>query len=447
MTVYRLSIQNKASQIGYSEQTYCSLVGGYTIFLLRGAGMHKKRLLLITACGITVALLHACSISAVQEKLLKPSTAQLPTPHTQTFAKYVKEYTDYIRTARIPLNAQQATQEVLFNAPFELSQKKDCADGKKRGILLGHGLNDSAYQMRALAQVFAANCFLVRVLTLDGHGTRPGDILKVGKENWFKQFAFGIQSFANEVDLLYLGGFSTSANIATYFALRDDAIAGLALFSPAFMPNIYYPKTLAALSLFRTWLVTGEPADYVKYPSFSTHSFLLYYNTVEQLQEAFAGNATFKKPVFIAISSADSVVDVTYVRNVFDKRFTHPASTMHLYTKLPVGARAQRISEKVHAFQSFLPQQQIIEISHLSLANDATEPHYGKNGDYVFCSTSIYERSRERCQSAQKSEIWFGDWEVHERANMPEDTIFARLTYNPYFKEMAQTAVRTLLAD
>ncbi len=142
---------------------------------------------------------------------------------------------DTLREAHARLGTTEPEKVIEGNMPFAL--KPRVADGTSkpylRGILLTHGLTDSPYFMRHLANYFAGQGFLVLAILLPGHGTQPGDLLDVEWREWAKAVAYGTECVAREVDEVYLGGLSTGATLSLYQSLKDTRVRGLFLFSPA----------------------------------------------------------------------------------------------------------------------------------------------------------------------------------------------------------------------
>ncbi len=107
------------------------------------------------------------------------------------FADYVALTRDMLRAAHARLGTTELETVVAGNMPFAL--KPRVADGiskpYRRGILLTHGLTDSPYFMRHLANFFAEQGFLVLAILLPGHGTQPGDLLDVDWREWAKAVA------------------------------------------------------------------------------------------------------------------------------------------------------------------------------------------------------------------------------------------------------------------
>jgi pimeloyl-ACP methyl ester carboxylesterase len=100
-----------------------------------------------------------------------------------------------------------------LNASFEMFPKRDSLAG---GVLLVHGLSDSPYHMRAVAEVFSAQGYYVLGLRLPGHGTVPGALVNVEWKDWYNAVDFGTRKVlekikANSEAKFIAGGFSTGA--------------------------------------------------------------------------------------------------------------------------------------------------------------------------------------------------------------------------------------------
>jgi hypothetical protein len=67
-----------------------------------------------------------------------------------------------------------------YNRSYELVPKE-----VRGAVLLVHGLSDSPYSMRSLAELFLERGFYVLVLRLPGHGTVPAGFLDVRWEDWY----------------------------------------------------------------------------------------------------------------------------------------------------------------------------------------------------------------------------------------------------------------------
>jgi hypothetical protein len=67
-----------------------------------------------------------------------------------------------------------------YNRSFEL-----VPDTIRGAVLLVHGLSDSPYSMRAVAETFRDQGFYVLALRLPGHGTIPSGLLHVRWQDWY----------------------------------------------------------------------------------------------------------------------------------------------------------------------------------------------------------------------------------------------------------------------
>src|ERR1041385_4116649 len=94
----------------------------------------------------------------------------------QDYARSVSLWQGYI-ASKAPLVKNEG------NLPFLLTHGRRTA----RAILLVHGLTDSPYYVRALADVFYAAGYNVAAVLLPGHGTKPEDLLSVRLAQWRRE--------------------------------------------------------------------------------------------------------------------------------------------------------------------------------------------------------------------------------------------------------------------
>ena len=161
-------------------------------------------------------------------------TATSP-PFDQYVTATTQKLEEALQKARPELSAADRKRLVQMRAPFEWppdpseggADPRSCpaapAPGSRSGILLIHGLTDTPFLMRDVGRHFRERqCFRVRAILLPGHGTVPGDLLEVSYRDWIAAARYGIDSFAGEVDHLYIAGFSTGGTLAVYHALARD---------------------------------------------------------------------------------------------------------------------------------------------------------------------------------------------------------------------------------
>ncbi len=121
-------------------------------------------------------------------------------------------------------------------APFRTFPNQECHPGTPRGIaILIHGLFDTAFAMRDLANSLSRLCFESRVLLLPGHGTRPADLMVVDHKDWLAHVEAAVAQARRESERVVLAGFSLGAALALAVAAESpekvDAVIGL---SPAY---------------------------------------------------------------------------------------------------------------------------------------------------------------------------------------------------------------------
>jgi alpha-beta hydrolase superfamily lysophospholipase len=102
------------------------------------------------------------------------------------------------------------------------------------GALLIHGLTDSPYSMRALADELNGAGFYTLSLRMQGHGTVPGGLTTAVWEDWSAAVQMGARHVRDQVGAnrpLVLVGYSNGGALVTKYAL--DALEDASLPSPA----------------------------------------------------------------------------------------------------------------------------------------------------------------------------------------------------------------------
>lgn len=396
-----------------------------------------------------IFLITGCSFGPETERFKK---IHVPASEPQSyswekgeFRDYVHETRNYVRKERVFFNPQNIKLEVDANSPFEIKPDPNfCgkAERGKKGVLLIHGLGDSPFSMRDLAESYSRSCYLVRTILLNGHGTKPADSLNATAEDWYRTARFALETLKRDVQEVYVGGFSTGANISTTLAFQDPSIKGLVLYSPAYSLSGEYETLVSMAGWFTDWLLKSSLEDYTKYTSSSVNSVLQFYVTSKNVRQSLEKGKKLKIPVFIALSENDTAVNVDYIRQTFYNHFIHPGNQM-IYFKQNGEGMCDPLDQRIICYNSYLPEQKIAAFSHMALPIKPENFHYGKNGDYRNCqvSPSLFqpEKDFEICRKAMKSEIWYSPWGFEE-----EGKIFSRLTYNPYFDVMMKYSLETL---
>ena len=354
-----------------------------------------------------------------------------------TFADYVALSRDMLRKAHSALGADNLEKIVNGNAPFELKPPAGFQSGQKkiyrRGVLLTHGLSDSPYFMRHLAEFFQQNGFRVMAILLPGHGTQPGDLLDIKWQEWARAVAYGADRLAEEADEIYLAGYSAGGALSVYQSLRDQRVRGLFLFSPAFKvsPRAAYAKLHKLYSWLipsAKWVDIKPDRDIYKYESFPKNAAAQMYALDKELCARLKTHE-ISIPVFAAASEDDVTVN-TLATIDFIAHSRNPSSKLVLYTTNPVKHVSGIPAEKLELVNSVVPEQHIISFSHTSIVLPGNDAHYGMSGEYANC-VHYYPGDMEKYAACIKHPEQALQGEVTEQ-NLKAG-ILRRLMYNPNF--------------
>lgn len=160
---------------------------------------------------------------------LAPPQAVVPT----SFADYQQQALQRLTEGRA-FRGERAPEEAQLNAPREWRPTGPI----RGGVLLVHGLGDSPWSFTDIGQALARQGFVARTVLLPGHGTQPRDMLDVRMEQWREVVESQVALLQRDAGPVYLGGFSTGANLVLDHAYRHPEVAGLLLFSPAIRSSV-----------------------------------------------------------------------------------------------------------------------------------------------------------------------------------------------------------------
>jgi len=122
-----------------------------------------------------------------------------------------------------PLNTLQHSPN--WNRSFVLTPKKIRA-----GIVMLHGLSDSPYSVRSLAQAFEQQGFLVIAVRVPGHGTIPSSLLSAKWQDWVAATQLAAQEVKRQLGdnpNFYMLGYSNGGALAlnyTLDAMKDKSL-------------------------------------------------------------------------------------------------------------------------------------------------------------------------------------------------------------------------------
>ena len=389
------------------------------------------------------AVLVACA-SAPDEPYYQASTAESFADTQQaTFADYVAHSRIQLQVHRVFYQASQSEQELAQVAPRIYPLPSHC--GKPaQGVLLVHGLLDTAYALHDMGQVLAQRCLRVYSLLLPGHGTRPADLIRTTRHEWLAAVRFGVRALAQEVDDVTVMGYSLGGLLATQVATETQGEGGsirrLVLLAPAL--EVAYPTLSRIATLYRhvaDWVDVDPHHIPVRYQSMPTQAvaetFLLSREVQRRLQAQ-----PLAQPVFMLLSADDLVIDTPAALGIFAASMPHAQSQAWVYGPLP---QEKKPTHKAVRFVDVHdPAHKIFNYSHVSLTYAPGNPVFGQQGSHRECGQYIGIVKKEDAQAClQTTDTWKGEIGSDDARHKP----FQRLTYNPRFDEMMGGVLRHLL--
>jgi len=196
------------------------------------------------------------------------------------------------------------------------------------GALLVHGLTDSPYSMRAIAQVLADGGFRTLSLRVPGHGTVPAALTHSVAEDWMAAVRMGARHLQRAMGPdrpLVLVGYSNGGALVLRYALEAAADSRLpaprriVLISPMIgvSPMARLARAISALGPLpffekARWLDVVPEYNPFKFNSFPAHaarqSFRVSSSLQSELAAAAASGTIEKLPPILAFQS---IVDAT----------------------------------------------------------------------------------------------------------------------------------------
>jgi len=369
------------------------------------------------------------SFTPPDHAMYKVSATKLPTTYS-SFEAYIQSTKHWLSKNR-EFVTKDKENELLANTPFEIKAKNEGT--LRRGIILVHGLGDSPYSFIDIAHHLSEQGFHVRVILLPGHGSKPANLISTSIHDWEALLSDQIALFNTEVDQLYLGGFSTGANLVTNVAINDQSIKGLLLFSPAFRHRSGVSKFSYVLDALNPWPFhkVKKADNFAKYDIVPNNAAVQFSISSQQVTDNLA-TRLFQRPTFMVISEKDNVIDTKQALVLFEEKFTHPNSRLLWFGNSP-----QSVDKRIIVLDDYLPQQRISNFSHMSVLYEPSNIHYGINAKYRICDANASSHLGVLC--ANSNNLWYSAFGYKE-----EGKLHARLTYNPWFREMS-TIINSVL--
>lgn len=201
------------------------------------------------------------------------------------------------------------------------------------GVLLLHGMSDSAYSLRALGEELSRRNYWVVGLRLPGHGTAPSGLLNVRWEDMAAATQMAAEHLAQKTGKrpIHIVGYSTGAPLALDFTLNaldgrtGPVPASLVLVSPAIGINAAaaaagWKRRLSVLPGLGNlaWLNIEPEFDPYKYNSFTTNAGEQVHRLTRSVSSRIATRARAQRagelpPILVFKSNADSTVSTDAV--------------------------------------------------------------------------------------------------------------------------------------
>ncbi|MFV1874023.1 MAG: alpha/beta hydrolase [Oleiphilus sp.] len=367
-------------------------------------------LLIMTMSGCATSTQRAATFHQSEHyyNYLQPSLEQ----YISETRRWLSQHRDFI--------SEDHARELQMNSPFFLHSAENT-----HVIMLIHGLGDSPFYFRDIADSLHQQGYDVLSILLPGHGSKPSDLLKPHYEDWQNMvdfYAFQLkQRYAN----VWLGGFSTGANLATTHALVHEDIQGLLLFSPGFQTHLpFLEKLTPMIATFKDWGWQTKEDNLARYSSSPLNATIAYSDSAEVVRDLLK-KKDLTIPTFIAMSEKDSVIDAEAIKTLFLEAMPNPNNVFIMY------GETEHSENRFKTKSMRLPELRISTGSHMSPLFSPDNPYYGQHGEKRICRNGLSPRAKAHCLSNQ--EIWFSAWGHYE-----SDKVHARLTWNPHFDDLLE---------
>jgi esterase/lipase len=381
-----------------------------------------------------LGVLSACS-SPPNTPYYQPSTIQhfdFAGNQEARFEDYIAHTRAQMKLHRVALVAENAEQEIEQTAPYVLAPPANCSKPEK-GVLLVHGLLDSAYALRDIGQRLAQKCVLVYGLLLPGHGSRAADLVNIHRDDWLAAVRFGVNALAKQVSDVTLIGFSLGGALSTHIAGENMRVNRLVLLAPAL--QLAYP-ILSSQTLWlryvRDWLDLDPPYMAVRYQSMPTQAVAQTYLLSRTVRQNLQQRA-LTQPTFMILVADDLVIDADTSLRLFSQFMPNPKGQAWVYGGLQNQSTTSQNDARVRQIEVADKQKKIVNYSHVTLPFSPQNPLFGENGVHKECGLHIGIVAKEdalACMATQ--DTWKGEIGSNSDSQKP----FQRLTYHPQFEDM-----------
>ncbi|MGB1091758.1 MAG: alpha/beta hydrolase [Oceanobacter sp.] len=424
--------------------------------------MRYLHLIITSALIGSLALLAACS--STNEAYLQPSDQALGAPAAGTsFDAYQADAHQRIKTALAAapspkgfLGDYDVAAASNLRAPYELAPVAACQQtepeanelkGAGKGFLLVHGLTDSPYTLRNVADDLhqAYPCALIRSIILPGHGTAPGDTLKMTHEQWRTAVRYGINSFSAQLNQdLYLVGFSTGTSLIIDYLNHpnpDPRISGVVLLSAAVQPKSSMAFLAPILRHLKSWLSVEQERDATRYESFSFNAGAEFYRLTKDMKQP---SKALTVPMLMAVSADDTTISAAAAREFFCYSEQNSRNLLVWYESADEDLNTRQAAQPelqcngilAVSPDSFDSRWQTLNVAHTGVSNSPDDSHYGFAGHYHNCRSYKDPKEFEQCQSDTANSLYGEDKALLKKQNLLGERYFRRGTFNPDYDHL-----------
>ena len=355
------------------------------------------------------------------------------------------------------------------------------------GALLVHGLSDSPYIMRGLAEYLHKQGWHVVVLRLPGHGTAPSGLVEVKWQDWAAAVRLAAKDVVATVGTekpLVLAGFSTGGALAVEYALSQrqgepvPKPTSLLLFSPAIgvsslgrvASTVHAVAKVPGLDKLG-WDTIALEYDPYKYNSFAVNAGAQIWKLTQRIDDQLSdlkkhGGATGLPRILAFQSIADATVSTEAVVEALYGRLPNEGHRLVLFDANRVSSERQILKPELFAERDRLLNGPVLpfDLEIVTNENDGEFPvsswvrtaggtevkHVPTNLRWpndlfalshvavpVPADDPVYGATRPAKQSGR---IWLGHAALYGERDMllvPEGALL-RLRYNPFFPWMTQ---------
>ncbi len=226
-----------------------------------------------------------------------------------------------------------------WNRSYEMQ-----AESAQAYVLLLHGMSDSPYSLRHLAESLHAGGAHVLGLRIPGHGTAPSGLVDVAWQDMTAAVRLAVHHLAQQANgrPLYLVGYSNGGALAVHYvltALEDETlpqIARMAILSPEIGVTpvaklaVWQARLGHLLGLDKlAWNDILPEYDPFKYGSFAVNAGNVAYQLTSEIQDLLAALEKEHK--------LDKVPPILAFSSIVDATVSAPALVKGLFMRLPAG--------------------------------------------------------------------------------------------------------------